>query len=535
MIILASNNLKMNLSRTIIGVSLIALMSCKNASPTFNVNNGLLVENVTVISASKNGIIDKYIGHVLLDNEKILYSGIQKPSVTGTIKNINGEGKFIIPGLIDSHVHLANVAGMTWQNQRDHPELAKSYFNQLPKSYLYYGYTTLIDVNNYAPDIVENIKNHVIRPDIYTCGQQVQVMDDFMMEMEELPLKDRLEYPFLFDKYNEDIHIPDSIHIELHSPRAIVSAIVREQQGIGVKIVYEDESSGFPQSWELPSLHLMRDLVAQAHKEGIPVLMHATSYDAQKFGLEAGIDIFAHSMWNWYKNPEQFLDTEFTKEHQDVLKEIATRKNGYQLTFRTIYGEVDLFDNNFNADPALVDIYPEAYLNWLNTEEGNWGKQKIIHRAKVIKAINPTLFNFLRAQFESDEAMFRGIQEVFIQRMNTVAKYLADNDANLLFGTDGVAMNMSTNPPGYNGFLEMQHWLNAGVSLEKIFLAATYNNANAFHIADNYGTIEKGKIANLLLLDQDPLQNIAAYDQINSVIIRGENHPRNTLSASQNH
>ena len=48
---------------------------------------------------------------------------------------------------------------MTWQNQRDHPELAKSYFNQLPKSYLYYGYTTLIDVNNYAPDIVENIKN----------------------------------------------------------------------------------------------------------------------------------------------------------------------------------------------------------------------------------------------------------------------------------------------------------------------------------------------------------------------------------------
>jgi len=81
----------------------------------------------------------------------------------------------------------------------------------------------------------------------------------------------------------------------------------------------------------------------------------------------------------------------------------------------------------------------------------------------------------------------------------------------------------------------MQHWLNAGVSLEKIFLAATYNNANAFHIGDNYGTIEKGKIANLLLLDQDPLQNIAAYDQINSVIIRGKNHPRNTLSASQNH
>ncbi|MGB5264711.1 MAG: amidohydrolase family protein [Lutimonas sp.] len=523
----------MNLSRIIIGICLIVLIGCKNASPTFNVNNGLLVENVTIISANKDGIIDKYIGHVLLDNETILYGGTQKPSVTGNVKIINGEGKFILPGLIDSHVHLANVAGMTWQNQRDHPELAKSYFNQLPKSYLYYGYTTLIDVNNYAPDIVQKIKNHVIRPDIYTCGQQVQVMDDFMMEMEELPLKDRLGYPFLFDKYNENIHIPDSINLELHSPRAIVSAIVREQQGIGVKIVYEDESSGFPQSWELPSLNLMRDLVEQTQKEGIPILMHATSYDAQKFGLEAGIDIFAHSMWNWYSNPEQFLDTEFTKEHQGLLKEIATRKIGYQLTFRTIYGEVDLFKDNFNTDPALAAIYPEAYLNWLNTEEGNWGKQKIINRAKIIKVINPTLFNFLRIQFESDEAMFVGIQQVFIQRMNTVAKYLVDNDAHLLFGTDGVAMNMATNPPGYNGFLEMQHWLNAGVSLEKIFMAATYNNAKAFHIGDKYGTIEKGKIANLVLLDEDPLQNISAYDQINSVIVRGKNHPRNTLSANQ--
>ncbi|MEH6537589.1 MAG: amidohydrolase family protein [Psychroserpens sp.] len=524
----------MNPTRLIIFIALIVITGCKNDNYSFKVNNGLLVENVTIISANKDGIIEKYNGHVLIDNETILYSGIQKPIATGNLKNINGKGKFIIPGLIDSHVHLANVAGMTWRNQRNHPKLAKSYFTQLPKSYLYYGYTTLIDVNNYAPDILDEIKNHSIRPDIYTCGQQIQVMNDFMMEMEELPLKDRLEYPFLFDKYNKNIYIPDSINLDLHSPQAIVTNILREQQSIGVKIVYEDESSGFPQSWELPSLNLMRDLVEQTQKKGIPVLMHATSYDAQKIGLEAGIDIFAHPMWNWYKQPERFLDTEFTQDHQDVLKEIATRKIGNQLTFRTIYGEVDLFEDNFNADLALIDIYPGAYLNWLNTEEGNWGKQKILNRAKIIKAINPTLYNYLRPQFESDEAMFRGIQQVFIVRMNTVAKFLSDNDATLLFGTDGVAMNMSTNPPGYNGFLEMQHWVNAGISLEKIFIAATFNNASAFHIEDKYGTIEKGKTANLLLLDEDPLLNISAYDQINSVIIRGKNHPRNTLSANQN-
>ena len=524
----------MGFSRTIIAIGLVVLIGCKNTSSSFDVNNGLLIENVTIISADQNGIVEKYIGHVLLDDEVVLYSGKEKPAISGNVKIIPGEGKFIIPGLIDSHVHLANVAGMTWRNQRDHPELSESYFNQLPKSYLYYGYTTIIDVNNYAPDIVEKIKGRAVRPDIYTCGRQVQVMNDFMMEMEELPLKDRLEYPFLFDKYNENLHFPDSINLELHSPEAVVSTIVKEQEGIAVKIVYEDESSGFPQSWELPSLSLMRDLVEKAHKEGIPVLMHATSYDAQKFGLEAGIDIFAHSMWNWYGNPEQFLDTEFTGEHQDVLKEIANGKTGYQLTFRTIYGEVDLMEGNFISDPALTDIYPEAYLNWLNTEEGNWGKQKIINRAKIGKAVNPTLYNFLRPPYETDEAMFRAIQEVIKIRMNTVAKFLSDHNAILLFATDGVAMNMSTNPPGYNGFLEMQHWVEAGIPLEKIFIAATYNNANAFNLDDKYGTIEKGKIANLVLLNKDPLQSISAYNQIHTVIVRGKAHSRNTLSANSN-
>ncbi|MGB5264620.1 MAG: amidohydrolase family protein, partial [Lutimonas sp.] len=85
----------------------------------------------------------------------------------------------------------------------------------------------------------------------------------------------------------------------------------------------------------------------------------------------------------------------------------------------------------------------------------------------------------------------------------------------------------------YNGFLEMQHWLNAGVSLEKIFMAATYNNAKAFRIDKEYGTITQGKIANLLLLNKNPLEDITAYDAINSVIVHGQSYDRHTLSANQ--
>jgi imidazolonepropionase-like amidohydrolase len=512
-------------------ILLLSLSGC-SITPIFNVNKGLLVENAIIISTNDEGRIKKFTGYVLVENDTIVYSGVEKPRITGTLKTINGIGKYIIPGLIDSHVHLANVAGMKWSQQKANPKLVNSYLTQLPKSFLYYGYTTLIDLNNYAPDVLEKINDQLIKPDIYNCGQQIQVMNDFMMIMEELPIKDRLAYPFLFDKYNKNVKIPDSINLELHSPISIVNNIINKQQGVGAKIAYEDESSGFPQFWELPSLNLLKDLKKETQKAGIPIIMHAPSYEGHKLGVNAGIDIFAHSMWNWHKTPEQFLDTEFTQTYKNLLKEIAAKRIGYQLTYRTIQGEVDLLKGDFTTNPSLTKVLPKDYLEWINTEQGKWGKQQILNRANIVKAINPTLYSHLRQQFESDEAMFKHIQQVLITRMNLVAKYLSDNYANLLFGTDNGAMNMVTNPPGYNGFLEMKHWYEAGITLEKIFIAATFNNAKAFNMNDRYGTIEKGKIANLVLLNENPLKSISAYDQINSVIIHGKVYSRDTLSAS---
>src|SRR5580704_6984059 len=71
---------------------------------------------------------------------------------------VSGNGQYLIPGLMDSHVHLSSIPGigmMPDQVKLDEP-LAKSYFKhealvepylkQLPRSYLYYGYTTLVDL-----------------------------------------------------------------------------------------------------------------------------------------------------------------------------------------------------------------------------------------------------------------------------------------------------------------------------------------------------------------------------------------------------
>ncbi|HEX2761764.1 MAG TPA: amidohydrolase family protein, partial [Rhizomicrobium sp.] len=78
------------------------------------------------------------------------------------------------------------------------------------------------------------------------------------------------------------------------------------------------------------------------------------------------------------------------------------------------------------------------------------------------------------------------------------------------------------NPPGLNGWLEMNNYVRAGVSPAQIFQAATLSNAKALKLDREIGTVEVGKRANLLLLREDPTKTIQAYRGIEKVILGGQ-------------
>lgn len=512
-------------------ITLITILSFLNCKTQEN-QSTTLVSNITIISADVENI-NTQLGFVLIEDEKIIYVGETKPEGLGNHKEFDGNGKFLIPGLIDSHVHLANTAGFNGQLKNKYPELVDAYFEQLPRSYLYHGFTTLIDVNNYAPKRINKINQSPVHPDIYTCGNQVQVMDDFMMEMEEYPKAERFQFQFLHDTHNKEIVFPDSINLAEHTPEKIISEIKR-QNGIGVKIAYEDEATGMAVSWAQPSKEIMTALVGEAQKQRIPVLLHAPSLEGHQFGLQTGVQIFAHGLWNWSGDPKEFLNPVLGEAHKKALRQIAQHKLGYQLTFRALLGERDLISPSFSADKKLDHVYPKAYLALLRTEAGQWGKNKIYGRTEFLKKTNPPFYQALQGEYTNNETVWENAFKVYGHRINTTAKFLAENDANFILGSDTPAMNMFTNPPGYNGYLEMKHMFEAGISLNSIFKAATYNNAKAFHLEDKYGSVEKGKIANLLILSSNPLENLEAYNQINQVIIRGEIIERVQLSASNN-
>jgi imidazolonepropionase-like amidohydrolase len=106
---------------------------------------------------------------------------------------------------------------------------------------------------------------------------------------------------------------------------------------------------------------------------------------------------------------------------------------------------------------------------------------------------------------------------------------MLDRKVRLLLGTDTPSNEGIGNPPGLNGRFEVQRWLDAGVPLPRILRAATLDNATAFRLSAELGSIEVGKRADLLLLRADPLRTITAYDAIETVILNGEPIARDSL------
>jgi imidazolonepropionase-like amidohydrolase len=78
----------------------------------------------------------------------------------------------------------------------------------------------------------------------------------------------------------------------------------------------------------------------------------------------------------------------------------------------------------------------------------------------------------------------------------------------------------------------MKAMANAGLTLKDILAAATINNAKQFNIDKNYGTVEVGKIASVLLLQQNPLNTIEAWNSIETIILHGSPIARADLAVT---
>jgi len=419
---------------------------------------------------------------------------------------IDGSGLFLTPGLIDSHVHLGNIPGMTAEQEALHPDIARSAREQIPRSYLLYGFTTLIDLIS-TPQEMARWKSHEIVPDTHFCGGAA-LLDGYPMSFEPKP-RHYDGWPYML--IESGARAPEGIDSALHSPHAVVSRM-KSDGAICVKTFFERGFSG-DRNLPVPRLETIRELVKAAHAAGLPVLLHANSDEAQRFGIDAGVDIIAHGLWNW--NQQHSTSTEITPGIRKILDDEVARNIGWQPTMQVLYGIRDLYNASFLSDPLLLRVLPSSLIDWYRSPEGQW--------FRVVLSQDVSRDEGLPRDASPGQIQRAAIAEIdpVIDRGKHATAYMISRHGRILFGTDTPSAPTYANPPGVNGWLEMHRLIEAGETPAEIFRSATLTNAHALGLARDVGTVQVGKRANLLLLRQDPTQTIDAYAGIVKVILNG--------------
>lgn len=503
------------LPRLAVGLALAATLllhsACRRETPdgTFTLQPGdVWIRDITIASAEREAPLPD--AHVVVRDGRIAWIGTAPPrGGAEAVTIVAAPGKYLTPGLIDSHVHLAGVPGMMPEQEAAQPALVEAYFAQLPRSYLYFGFTTVVDLNIVDRRPIERLRATEIAPTVFDCGSALPLANGYPMNF--LPPAVRFEiFPNFLDDPQQRGAIPARFAPADHSPAAVV-ARVAASGGRCVKSFYEPGFGPDAGTLPVPTLDLMRGVRDASRQHGLPLLLHANSLRAYRFAAEARPDVIVHGLWNW--GDDEAADPAPTDGVRQVLA--ATRQNGTAMmpTARVAGGLADLFNPSFLDDPQLPHVLPAELIAWYRRDEGQWFARET------------------GRGFPSPERareIFTGIQA----RAERAAEAFARDGGRILFGSDTPSGPTYANPPGYNGYLELRNLERTGLSPRQLLAAATIENAKQFGLAADYGTIEPGKVASLLLLSADPLTSTAAFDRIDTIIVRGRVVPRATLAAT---
>jgi imidazolonepropionase-like amidohydrolase len=466
----------------------------------------VLVRDVTIISPERKAPLQH--GYVVIENDRIAAVGHGAPPAARGDSVIAGHGRVLIPGLIDGHTHLAAVAGLPLPVPPELQPLAAAYAEQLPRSYLYSGFTTVVDLAAFDRAFLDRFKAAPLHPDSYDCGPALALANGYPMAM--LPKEVRWDvFPnFLWDPRQDSI--PIRFKPGDHTPKATVARVAADG-GICVK-TFEERGFGSARNLPTPTLAMIRDVVGESHARGLPVLMHANSLAAWRFAVEANVDVIAHGMWNWDELEQ--TGEGLPAPIRALLDTVAARRIGFMPTLRVIEGLGAMFDPSFLDDPRLARVLPPSLIAWYRTPAG---------QAFAVE---------MRRGFGSaSEGRIREIFRGVAGHAASATRYLVAHGGRLVFGSDTPSGPTYGNPPGLNGFLELERLAAAGVPLPRLLEGATIEAARAFHLDSLYGTVEAGKVANLVLLRNNPLKTVEAYDAIDVVVVRGKVVDRSALVA----
>jgi imidazolonepropionase-like amidohydrolase len=408
---------------------------------------------------------------VIINNNRISAVGATKKlKAPANALVIDGTGKYLMPGMTDAHIHFFQSGGLYTRPDAVNLNSVSPYEKDqqwvkdnradLMARYLACGITTVIDVGGPFSNyaIRSQLDTTIVAPNAFVTGPLVSTYLP--------PNLDKNDPPIV--KVNNEQEARDLVKKQLPYKPDFIKIwyiVLRDQKA----------EATYP---------IIKAAIEESHANGLKVAVHATQYQTAKLAVQAGADILVHSV------DDKPLDNEMLqlmKSRNVVYIPTLVVAEGYHRTFTQQFNFTahDLTYSNPFMLGSLLD------LQHLGTKA-------------------PFDFHALRNRFQ--------IPAKEDTTMATNLKLAQQAGVLVVSGTDAGNIGTQHAASFQDELLAMQK---AGLSNWEIIRSATINAAKGFGKDNNLGSIEKGKIADLLLLDSDPTSSLPTPGSIRTIFHHG--------------
>ena len=244
-------------------------------------------------------------------------------------------------------------------------------------------------------------------------------------------------------------------------------------------------------------------VIEQANISDVDIVAHPSQKVPFSYHLNSQIKSIEHAE-EIVQQPLHFdLDT---IKLQLIIDSISQSKHTSYSPTLTVF-------NNINQMMMNDDILDVESLEYMNPLIKKTDSQKQFERWFNEKQENPSTVERIKKQHNFHM---------------TIVKKLHEAGVTIICGTDG---GIGVTIPGFSIHQELAFYKDAGLSNYEVLKTATVNASQTHLIMNQLGTIEEGKIANLLLVDENPLINLSSLKKPTFIFVNGRKLNRQTLNS----
>ncbi len=440
----------------------IALLISLAAASTAGAQN-LLVENVTLLDGTGAPAVAG--AWVAVEDGRISAVDNSPLDTPEGAVTLNGEGRYLMPGMVDMHIHLRGGVRTPPEGLQEPPSPDFEEGLQALHGYLYSGITTLYDAGN-DPDFILQLRKQeregdIVSPRIFATGGIVTYPGSHGSSAGATLVDDWPEAKPLLDAH-----------------------IAREPDVL--KLTYEERGWGSRPTIPRLPVGLMQRIVEYYNDRGIRTTVHTSSELRARQAIFAGVDTLAHPI----------IQGPIT---EDFARLMAAKRVPMVTTLTIGENYSRLVEQPEYLDQALYQatIDPDE-LEKLKTET--------------------------RAEYEARPWTW----------WMKVMTEIAQENVRMIHAAGGVLVAGSDQTSGPAAHRELELLQDAGIAAADIIRIGTLNGAVFLGLEREYGSIEPGKHADMVLLDANPAEDINNAKAIVEVIKGGRIIDRSALDLPVN-